>query len=127
MTDNENYDVLIIGSGAAGLSLALQLPPHYRCGVLSKAHMAAGSTFWAQGGMAAVLHDRDSFDAHEADTIDAGAGLCHEPAVQFCVSQSRSVVDWLVDQGVAFDYRSDQPDAEFREFHLTMEGGHSHR
>ena len=81
MTDNENYDVLIIGSGAAGLSLALQLPSSYRCGVLSKAHMAAGSTFWAQGGMAAVLHDRDSFDAHEADTVDAGAGLCHEPII----------------------------------------------
>ena len=77
--------------------------------------------------MAAVLHDRDSFDAHEADTVDAGAGLCHEPAVQFCVSQSRSVVDWLIGQGGAFDDRSDQPDAEFREFHLTMEGGHSHR
>lgn len=127
MIPDDSYDVLIIGSGAAGLSLALQLPPGFRCGVLSKAHMNAGSTFWAQGGMAAVLHDRDSVTAHAEDTFNAGAGLCHAPAVEFCTSQSRSVVDWLIAQGVEFDYRSDQPDDEFREFHLTMEGGHSHR
>ncbi len=127
MIPKDPYDVLIIGSGAAGLSLALQLPSTYRCGVLSKADLNAGSTFWAQGGMAAVLHDRDSNTAHVQDTLAAGAGLCHAPAVEFCISRSRSVVDWLVNQGVAFDYRSDQPDHEFREFHLTMEGGHSHR
>lgn len=127
MTQNTGFDVLIIGSGAAGLSLALQLPSHFSCAVLSKGDLASGSTFWAQGGMAAVLHDRDSIDAHVADTLGAGAGLCHEPAVRFTVSQSRSVVDWLVAQGVDFDRRDDLPDPEFREFHLTMEGGHSHR
>ncbi len=127
MAQHTSFDVLIIGSGAAGLSLALQLPEHFNCAVLSKGDLASGSTFWAQGGMAAVLHDRDSIDAHVADTLRAGAGLCHEPAVRFTVSQSRSVVDWLVAQGVDFDLRDDLPDPEFREFHLTMEGGHSHR
>ena len=77
--------------------------------------------------MAAVLHDRDSVAAHVGDTLAAGAGLCHEPAVEFTVSHSRAVVDWLVAQGVDFDLRDDLPDPEFREFHLTMEGGHSHR
>jgi L-aspartate oxidase len=121
------FDVLVLGSGAAGLSLALKLPRHLRVAVLSKAGLSAGSTSWAQGGMAAVLHDRDSVDAHVTDTLIAGGGLCHEPAVRFTVTHSRAVVDWLISQGVDFDLREDQPDDEFREFHLTMEGGHSHR
>ena len=127
MNQSLHYDVLIIGSGAAGLSLALQLPSDVSCAILSKGNLASGSTFWAQGGMAAVLHDRDSIDAHVNDTLVAGAGLCHEPAVRYSVSRSRNVVDWLMTQGVEFDLREDQPDDEFREFHLTMEGGHSHR
>jgi L-aspartate oxidase len=121
------YDVLIVGSGAAGLSLALQLPTSLSVAVVSKTQLGAGSTFWAQGGMAAVLHDRDSVEAHVADTLNAGAGLCHEPAVRFTVGRSRQCVQWLIDQGMHFDLREDQEDAEFREFHLTMEGGHSHR
>ena len=123
----KQFDVLIVGSGAAGLSLALQLPTSLSIGLLSKADVHSGSTSWAQGGMAAVLHERDTVESHVNDTLEAGAGLCHEDAVRFTVEQSAAVVDWLVAQGVDFDLRNDQPDDEFREFHLTMEGGHSIR
>jgi L-aspartate oxidase len=127
MVRDTHFDVLIVGSGAAGLSLALQLPETLSIGLLSKADLNSGSTSWAQGGMAAVLHERDTIESHVADTLQAGAGLCHEDAVKFTVERSRSVVDWLIAQGVDFDLRNDQPDDEFREFHLTMEGGHSIR
>lgn len=127
MSTIPRYDVLIVGSGAAGMSLALQLPATLQVAILSKSQVGSGSTLWAQGGMAAVLHDRDSVQAHVDDTLSAGAGLCHEPAVRFTVGRSRQIVDWLVSQGMNFDLREDQQDAEFREFHLTMEGGHSHR
>ena len=127
MSTISRYDVLIIGSGAAGMSLALQLPAALQVAILSKSQVGSGSTLWAQGGMAAVLHDRDSVQAHVDDTLSAGAGLCHEPAVRFTVGRSRQIVDWLVSQGMNFDLREDQQDDEFREFHLTMEGGHSHR
>ena len=127
MPNMTQYDVLVVGSGAAGMSLALQLPATLQVAVLSKNKLGSGSTFWAQGGMAAVLHDRDSVQAHVDDTLSAGAGLCHEPAVRFTVSRSRQTVDWLVSQGMNFDLREDQSDDEFREFHLTMEGGHSYR
>lgn len=127
MVRDIHFDVLIVGSGAAGLSLALQLPETLSIGLLSKADLHSGSTSWAQGGMAAVLHERDSIESHVADTLQAGAGLCHEAAVNFTIQRSREVVDWLIAQGVDFDLRNDQPDQEFREFHLTMEGGHSIR
>ena len=123
----KQFDVLIVGSGAAGLSLALQLPSSLSIGLLSKADVHSCSTSWAQGGMAAVLHERDTVASHVEDTLQAGAGLCHKEAVRFTVEQSAAVVDWLVAQGVDFDLRNDQPDDEFREFHLTMEGGHSIR
>jgi len=124
MSSLYQHDVLVIGSGAAGLSLALRLPRHYRVALLSKADLTQGSTFWAQGGMAAVLHDRDTVDSHVSDTLVAGAGLCQREAVEFTVSNSRACVEWLVEQGVDFDLRQDRAQ---REFHLTMEGGHSHR
>ncbi|MDA8752728.1 L-aspartate oxidase [Halieaceae bacterium] len=127
MPQRYTHDVLIIGCGAAGLSLALHLPGHYRVALLSKAGLNQGSTYWAQGGMAAVLHDRDTVDSHVEDTIAAGAGLCHREAVEFTVRNSRRCVEWLVQQGVDFDRRGDLEDQELREFHLTMEGGHSHR
>ncbi len=127
MTTRHQHDVLVIGSGAAGLSLALHLPESCRVALLSKADLNQGSTFWAQGGMAAVLHNRDTVDSHVADTLAAGAGLCHRDAVEFTVSNSRRCVEWLVEQGVDFDLREDTSDDHNREFHLTMEGGHSHR
>jgi L-aspartate oxidase len=126
MTSHFQHDVLVIGSGAAGLSVALRLPSHVRIALLSKADLNQGSTFWAQGGMAAVLHNRDTVDSHVADTLAAGAGLCRREAVEFTVSNSRRCVEWLVEQGVDFDLRGDTSNHE-REFHLTMEGGHSHR
>jgi len=127
MANQHQHDVLIIGSGAAGLSLALHLPSNYRVALLSKATMNQGSTYWAQGGMAAVLHDSDSVDSHVQDTVDAGAGLCQRDAVEFTVRNSRRCVEWLVEQGVDFDLRTDLPHKEKQEFHLTMEGGHSQR
>ncbi len=118
-----DHDVLIIGAGAAGLSLALRLPADFRIALLSKADLNQGSTYWAQGGMAAVLDTRDSIDSHVEDTLAAGAGLCKRDAVEFTVRNSKSCVEWLVAQGVGFDLRPDHAD----EFHLTREGGHSHR
>jgi L-aspartate oxidase len=116
------HDVLIIGSGAAGLALALQLPPVCRIAVLSKGKLTHGSTFQAQGGMAAVLDEDDTVESHVEDTIAAGGGLCNPKVVEFVVSNSRSVVEWLVSLGIEFDRRETAGD-----YHLTMEGGHSHR
>jgi L-aspartate oxidase len=127
MTTSYQHDVLVIGSGAAGLSLALRLPSSCRVALLSKADLNQGSTYWAQGGMAAVLHNRDTVDSHVADTLVAGAGLCRRDAVEFTVSNSRRCVEWLVEQGVDFDLREESDGHQDREFHLTMEGGHSHR
>ncbi len=83
MSQQFQHDVLVIGSGAAGLSLALTLPSHLRIAVLSKGDLANGSTFWAQGGVAAVLDDTDTVQSHVEDTLNAGGGLCHEDAVRF--------------------------------------------
>jgi L-aspartate oxidase len=126
MSERFEHDVLIIGSGAAGLALALQLPSHCRIAVLSKGELTQGSTFRAQGGMAAVLDSDDTVESHAADTINAGAGLCQRDVVEFVVGNSAKVVDWLVQQGVVFDKRDDDEDHS-NEYHLTMEGGHSQR
>jgi L-aspartate oxidase len=127
MGQHWRHDVIVIGSGAAGLSAALSLPSNLRVALLSKADIAQGATYWAQGGMAAVLHDRDSIDSHVEDTLRAGAGLCHREVVEFTVRHSRECVDWLVGLGVNFDLRDDQPASAEPEYHLVQEGGHSHR
>jgi len=121
MTNRFHYDVLIIGSGAAGLTAALNLAPAVRVAVICKGDLNEGSTRWAQGGIAAAgLDENDTVDAHISDTLIAGAGLCHEDAVRFTVENSRDAIDWLVQQGVKFDRIAG-------DFHLTREGGHSHR
>ncbi|WP_323814431.1 L-aspartate oxidase [Cellvibrio sp. NN19] len=122
MKKHYEYDVLIIGSGAAGLTLALSLAHKARVAVLSKNEINQGSTWFAQGGIAAVLDDQDSIDAHVADTLIAGGGLCHEDAVRFTVERSKDAIQWLIAQDVNFTKESDNG-----EYHLTKEGGHSHR
>ncbi|MFT6386633.1 MAG: L-aspartate oxidase [Cellvibrionaceae bacterium] len=116
------HDILVIGSGAAGLALALNLSQFGRIAVLSKNRLKDGSTWYAQGGIAAVLDDEDSIEAHVKDTLNAGAGLCHPDAVKFTVENSSDAIQWLVDQGVSFTRKEDDSD-----YHLTKEGGHSHR
>ncbi|MDO8345920.1 MAG: L-aspartate oxidase [Cellvibrio sp.] len=122
MKKHYQYDVLVIGSGAAGLTLALSLAQQARVAVLSKNEINQGSTWFAQGGIAAVLDDQDSIDAHVADTLIAGAGLCHEDAVRFTVERSKDAIQWLIAQGVNFTKENNNGD-----YHLTKEGGHSHR
>jgi len=118
----KNFDVLVIGSGAAGLSVALSLPETTRVAVISKGELKDGSTWYAQGGIAAVLDSEDSIEAHVKDTLEAGAGLCHPDAVEFTVANSKAAIDWLINLGVSFTKQGDSED-----YHLTREGGHSHR
>lgn len=123
-------DVLIIGSGAAGLTLALKLAdahPSIHLIVLSKGPITEGSTSKAQGGIAAVCNvyvDNDSIESHINDTLIAGAGLCEKSAVEFTVKNARDSIEWLISEGVDFDKTDD---ANSNDYHLTREGGHSHR
>jgi len=122
------HDVLVIGSGAAGLAAALKLPDTIKVAVLSKGDLAQGSTFWAQGGMAAVMDAADSEAAHIEDTLRAGAGLCRTEAVELTVRGSRACVEWLAAQGVQFDRAAAASTCVGDgAYHLTREGGHSHR
>ena len=118
-----NFDVAIVGSGLAGLSVALHLADHRKVVVISKRALRDGASDWAQGGIAAVLDSADSYDQHVNDTLIAGAGLCDEGATRAIVEQGRAAIEWLIAQGVPFT-RDD--DAEMG-FHLTREGGHSQR
>lgn len=118
------HDVLIIGSGAAGLTTALHLPKHLQVAVLSKGKLTYGSTYHAQGGVAAVLDKSDSLQAHIEDTHVAGAGLCDAEAVHKTIAGGPATIRWLADQGVKFTrYEEDG----HLGYHLTQEGGHSHR
>ncbi|KOY61837.1 L-aspartate oxidase [Photorhabdus heterorhabditis] len=118
-------DVLIIGSGVAGLSLALRLASQYKVTVLSKSILSESASYYAQGGIAAVFDKTDSIASHVEDTLIAGAGLCDKSAVEFITSNARHCVKWLIDQGVSFDTET-REDGK-KQYHLTREGGHSHR
>jgi L-aspartate oxidase len=132
MTIQHQSDVLIIGSGAAGLTCALQLCEHFSVNILCKSNLTEGSTYYAQGGIAAVLDNDDSVDSHVEDTLVAGAGLCNEEAVRFTVENSREAIEWLIEQGVSFSRENqtssdNSTDKPTENYHLTREGGHSHR
>ncbi|WP_343316828.1 L-aspartate oxidase [Aromatoleum buckelii] len=117
------YDVLILGSGAAGQSLALRLADHLRVALVTKRSIADSASSWAQGGIAAVLDATDSIEAHIQDTFTAGAGLCDPAATRFVVEHGKAAIEWLIRRGVPFT-REDQSAIGY---HLTREGGHSHR
>jgi L-aspartate oxidase len=122
LSNQYQHDVLVIGSGAAGLSLALQAAEFARVAVLSKAALAEGATFYAQGGVSAVLDACDSVESHVADTLEVGAGLCRPEVVRYVVEHGRESIRWLDDLGVQFTR-----DPEGSDYHLHREGGHSHR
>ncbi len=114
------FDTLIIGSGLAGQSAALQLAPTCKVGLISKRGLEDSASSWAQGGIAAVLDSHDSIEAHIRDTVIAGAELNDPQATRFVIQNGRHAIEWLIEQGVPFT-RSDG------DFHLTREGGHSAR
>ncbi|MEO6199120.1 MAG: L-aspartate oxidase [Sphingomicrobium sp.] len=113
-------DVLIIGSGAAGLTAALNLAETRTVAVMAKGELGGGATEWAQGGIAAVLEEGDSFDAHIEDTMIAGAGLNDRTVVEHVVGEAPRAIGRLIELGVPFA-------SDGEALHLTREGGHSHR
>ena len=129
-------DILIIGSGAAGLTLALRIAPLAQVTVLSKGDLKEGATFYAQGGIAAVLDSEDSLESHLEDTMAAGGGLCHRDVVEHIVNRSAEAVTWLVGLGVPFTTKQTKDNtilssstgaSDLSSLHLTQEGGHSNR
>ncbi|WP_293765274.1 L-aspartate oxidase [uncultured Aquitalea sp.] len=117
------FDVLIIGSGLAGMTLALHLAETRKVGLITKRDLLEGSSTYAQGGIAAVLDTEDSVEEHIRDTLIAGAGLCNEEATRFIVEHSKEAIDWLIALGVPFT----KDETHRTGYHLTREGGHSHR
>ena len=121
MTTPQSSDVLIIGGGAAGLSLALRVADKARVTILAKAALTESASLYAQGGVAAVLNGQeDTFDSHIQDTLNAGAGLCRRDTVEFVVRQGPEAIRWLIDRGVPFSQEKQANGA--MEYHLTREG-----
>ena len=118
----QQFDVLIIGSGLAGLTVALKVAAEKKVCLVSKRKINDTSSSWAQGGIAAVLTNDDSIEAHIQDTLIAGAGLCDQEVTREVASHAKETVEWLIAQGVPFTREDDGSG-----YHLTREGGHSHR
>ena len=114
------FDILVIGSGLAGQTAALRLAKTHKVGLISKRSLEDSASSWAQGGIAAVLDDKDSIEAHISDTITAGAFLNDPKATRFVIENGRRAIDWLIEQGVPFT-------RDTTGYHLTREGGHSAR
>jgi L-aspartate oxidase len=118
-------DFLVIGSGIAGLSFAIEAAKHGDVVLVTKRSADESSTKYAQGGIAAVLDDRDTFEAHVKDTLVAGAGLCHERVVGLCVEDGPARIRWLQEMGARFDRA--EPGESHADYDLHLEGGHSAR
>ncbi|WP_036479300.1 L-aspartate oxidase [Myxosarcina sp. GI1] len=118
MNDYSQFDVVVVGSGAAGLYAALCLNSSYRVGLVTKEKLQTGASDWAQGGIAAAIAPEDSSQLHLADTLKAGAGLCDRTAVEFLVENASSSIASLVEMGVAFDRQGEQ-------LAMTLEAAHS--
>jgi len=125
VSSENQFDVLVVGSGASGLNLALELAAFARVAVITKSELHESNTYYAQGGIAAVLDEHDSVESHINDTLDAGAGLCDADVVRFIVEHGREAIEKLAGYGVEFTTQTDS--AGNSEYHLTREGGHSHR
>jgi L-aspartate oxidase len=123
--ENQKFDFLVLGSGIAGASLALKLAQLGSVAVVCKETLFETNTRYAQGGIAAVSAEGDSFESHVQDTLIAGAGLCHVDMVRRVVQAGPAAVENLIALGVEFTPRTD-PEDPF-EYHLTKEGGHSAR
>src|SRR5690348_10321512 len=102
-SDSITYDVIIIGGGIAGLSVALRISPRKRVALLTKGVLGESNTRYAQGGVAVAMGADDSPELHFLDTLAAGAGLCDEEAVRVLVEQGPAAVRWLIESGVQFD------------------------
>ena len=127
MQERHDSDVLVIGSGIAGLFYGLQVAQHGTVAIVTKSLAADSATSWAQGGIAAVLDDQDSFEAHARDTINAGAGLCREDVVRKVVESGPAMIDQLLKVGADFDLASPDSERSDLAFDLGQEGGHTHR
>ena len=118
-------DVLIVGCGVAGLSLALELPQSVSVCIIAKGDLSQSCTYYAQGGIAAALDEGDSCQAHAEDTIEAGVRLCDEKAVNQITEAGAVTIEWLQSMGVTFNYEKNITHGY--KLHLTREGGHSHK
>ena len=117
------FDTLIIGSGLAGLTLALNLAKSKKVGLITKQALLDGASGWAQGGIAAALSEKDSPEVHIRDTLSAGAGLCNEEITRSVLKNGPQAIQWLIAQGVPFT----RDQGNKTGYHLTRDGGHSVR
>src|SRR5690348_12024656 len=120
----KQFDFLVLGSGIAGLSFALKVAPRGRVAIVTKKNRAESNTNYAQGGIAAVTSKEDSFESHVRDTLEAGAGLCHEDVVRTIVEEGPARIAELIELGMKFSEREGDTG---RELDLGREGGHSKR
>ena len=118
-----SFDIVILGSGLAGLASALKLAPHRRVAVVTKKNMPDGASNWAQGGIAAVVDAFDTHESHIEDTMIAGAYLSDSDVTRLVVEGGAQGIEWLIHQGVNFTKDKNTSSG----LHLTMEGGHSFR